>query len=295
MVTGSDISGILTDDEVLADLETKSPAVQAFCTRSAFVIFSAALLGPALFKKEMKEMKIFSYLLFLAVIVIVIITGYDLATFDKPIKEVIDFTEIMTPKPGHGAVSGLAILSVAFLFHMQVFPAYTQLEKKSTARFSKASAITIIICLFAYTALGVLCLLMFGSELESSFLHNMSRKPGYASLCIRLVFAGLLLVHIPYIFLPAKECILLIYFEHKQKFLSSHLDQKLAEQQEATKKRDKGEESEEEDETDPMVSQKQEPEARKRQRGDTINENDKDEESEGSDKNEGIEVETRTP
>jgi len=44
-----------------------------------------------------------------------------------------------------------------------------------------------------------------------------------------------------------------------------------------------------------MVSQKQEAEVRKRTRGDTINENDKDEESEGSDKNEGIEVETRTP
>merc|ERR1712150_416882 len=112
MVTGSDITGIMSEEEVLADLETKSPAVQAFCTRSAFVVFSAAILAPALFKKEMK---IFSYLLFLAVIVIVIITGYDLATLDKPISEVIDFTEVMSPKPGHGAISSLAILSVAFV------------------------------------------------------------------------------------------------------------------------------------------------------------------------------------
>ena len=118
MVTGNDIAGIMSDEEVLVDLETKSPAVQAFCTRSAFVIFSAAILAPALFKKEMKEMKIFSYLLFLAVVVIVIITGYDLATFDKPISEVIDFTEVMSVKPGHGAISSLAILSVAFVFHM---------------------------------------------------------------------------------------------------------------------------------------------------------------------------------
>ena len=91
MVTGDDISSILSEEEVLADLETKSPAIQAFCTRGAFVILSAALLGPVLFKKEMKEMKIFSYLLFLAVIVIIIVTAYDLATYDKPIKEVIDF------------------------------------------------------------------------------------------------------------------------------------------------------------------------------------------------------------
>ena len=80
MVTGDDVSGILSEEEVLADLETKSPAVQAFCTRSAFVVFSAALLGPALFKKEMKEMKIFSYLLFITIILTVIVTGYGLMT-----------------------------------------------------------------------------------------------------------------------------------------------------------------------------------------------------------------------
>lgn len=73
----------------------------------------------------MAEMKIFSYLLFLAVIVIVVITGYDLYMDDKPLSEILDVSEIMTPKPGHGAISSLAILSVAFIFHFQVFPAYT--------------------------------------------------------------------------------------------------------------------------------------------------------------------------
>jgi hypothetical protein len=211
---------------------------------------------------------------------------------------VIDAREVMTPKPGHGLVSSLAILSVAFIFHFQVFPAYTQLEKKSTARFAKASAITIGICLISYAALGVLCLFMFGAELKSSFLHNMSEKPGYASLCIRLVFAGLLLVHIPYIFLPAKECILLMYFERKQRFLSDHLEQKLAETLEATKKNDgDGEGSASEEETDPMIAGKQQEEAgaRKRSRGDTFTEEDKDEESDnsGKEQEEGLEVEGR--
>ena len=75
--------------------------------------------------------------------------------------------------------------------------------------------------------------------------------------------------------------------------MSSHLDQKLAEQQEAIKKRDKGEDSDPEEETDPMVCKNQESDVRQRQRGDTINEKDKDEESEGSEQNEGIEVEQR--
>lgn len=65
----------------------------------------------------MAEMKIFSYLLFIAVIVIIVITAYDLATDGKPLTEMLDVSEIMTPKPGHGAISSLAILSVAFMFH----------------------------------------------------------------------------------------------------------------------------------------------------------------------------------
>ena len=136
---------------------------------------------------------------------------------------------------------------------------------------------------------------MFGAELKSSFLHNMSEKPGYASLIIRLVFAGLLLVHIPYIFLPAKECILLMYFEHKQRFLSDHLEQKLAESLES-KKKDKGSDgSDAEDETDPMIGEKEGEGtgARKRSRGDAFTEDDKDEESDGKEQEEGLEVERR--
>ena len=115
---------------------------------------------------------------------------------------------------------------------------------------------------------------MFGGELESSFLHNMSEKPGWSSLIIRIVFAGLLLVHIPYIFLPAKECILLMYFEHKQEFLSQHLEQKLAESLDENKKQDKN--SDDEDENDPMIERGEQDAqgARKRSRGDTMTDGD---------------------
>ena len=138
---------------------------------------------------------------------------------------------------------------------------------------------------------------MYGEEVESSVLHNVSEKAGYASLFIRLAFCSILLVHIPYYFLPAKECILLMYFEHKQRFLSDHLEQKLAETLEATKKKEDkdGEASDSEEETDPMIAEKQGEGAgaRKRSRGDTFTEDDKDEESDGKEQEEGLEVEGR--
>ena len=97
---------------------------------------------------------------------------------------------------------------------------------------------------------------MFGSNLKSSFLHNFSDKEGYASYCVRVLFSGLLLVHIPYIFLPCKESIILMYFECKQRFLSNYLDQRLAEEHEATKKTEKEHESQEEDEKEVLIAKK---------------------------------------
>ena len=98
-------------------------------------------------------------------------------------------------------------------------------------------------------------MLTFGEELQSSVLHNLSEKPGYASLFIRLAFCSILLVHIPYYFLPAKECALLMYFEYGQRFLSAHLDQKLAENADVGKKNDEAG-GEGEGETDPLVAGK---------------------------------------
>ena len=75
-------------------------------------------------------------------------------------------------------------------------------------------------------------MLMYGEDVQSSILHNISERAGYASLFIRLAFCSIILVHIPYYFLPAKECLLLMYFEYKQRFLSEHLEEKLADAKE---------------------------------------------------------------
>lgn len=51
MATGPNISGIQDPEQVLEDLEGKSPYVQAFCSRGANVVAAAILLAPVLFKK----------------------------------------------------------------------------------------------------------------------------------------------------------------------------------------------------------------------------------------------------
>ena len=117
IVTGPDIAGIQSPEQVKIEIEGKNPYVRAFCSRASFVILAAILLGPVLFKKEIREMKLFAYLLFSAVIAVVAITGYDLWVDERSLSDLVAATDIMTPKPGHGLVSALAIMSLAFIFH----------------------------------------------------------------------------------------------------------------------------------------------------------------------------------
>jgi hypothetical protein len=54
---------------------------------------------------------------------------------------------------------------------------------------------------------------MFGNTLMSDVLLNMASRPGTASIILRLVFALLLVTHIPYVFFTTKEAALVILDE----------------------------------------------------------------------------------
>ena len=81
-------------------------------------MLAAVVLAPVLFKKEMREIKVFSYLLLIAVVAVIVLTGYELSTADgRSISEVIVDGKLMQAKPGHGLISALSIVSLAFIFH----------------------------------------------------------------------------------------------------------------------------------------------------------------------------------
>ena len=79
-----------------------------------------------------------------------------------------------------------------------------------------------------YALFGVLCLIQYGTEVESSVLRDFSKSSSTASLVIRLTFCAILLFHMPYYFIPVKESVHLMYYEYSRKFLSQHIDAKQA-------------------------------------------------------------------
>ena len=98
---------------------------------------------------------------------------------------------------------------------------------KSTHRFSISAGIAQAFCAVVYIALGLLCLAMFGSELQSNVLLNMSTRPGYASIFLRLIFSLVLVTHIPYIFFTVKEAYLVLIDEIWHNSVSEKLEAKI--------------------------------------------------------------------
>jgi hypothetical protein len=71
-----------------------------------------------------------------------------------------------------------------------------------------------------YICLGILSIYVFGSELHASVLKNVNEEDNVFSLIIRACFLVVLACHIPYVFFPTKESLLIMVDELQRKSMS---------------------------------------------------------------------------
>ena len=109
-----------------------------------------------------------------------------------------------------------------------VFPAYVELEKRSTERFTQASFFMSLIQGVIYVTASTICVLLFGSEISNDLLTNISSRQGTVSVLIRSSYCFLLLFHLPYFFFSVKEYVLVMIDEALNRSLSNNLEQKLS-------------------------------------------------------------------
>ena len=189
-------------------MSTRSYYLQILTMKTTYVLLAAIILAPILFKRHLHEIKVFSYLLFVAVIAFIFLVGFDLYDTTDYKNATFDAEMLLNPKPGFGIITSIDIFSVAFFYHVIVFPAYSSLSDRTTARFACSTIITNAFCGIIYVTLGILCLFLFGEDVEPDILKNMATRSGWSSFVLRTIFCLLLLVHIPYIFHPLKEAVL---------------------------------------------------------------------------------------
>jgi len=169
----------------------------------------------------MGEIPFLSYTLMSCVLLFIFLTGLDLAVGEEQVHPLKDFKY---PIRSYEIITSISILTVAFSYQTCVYPAYTAMQDKSTDKFLISSVINLVFCALVYTTLGLICLVMFGSELQSNVLLNMSTRPGYASILIRLIFSLVLTAHIPYIFFIVKESYLVLIDEIWHRSVSEKLE-----------------------------------------------------------------------
>ena len=102
-----------------------------------------------------------------------------------------------------------------FWYHPLFYSLYTSLRSRTAENSFKFAFFSSIFVFTMYILIGLLSLFIFGTDIESSFLNNISES--------KLIFKHLLLIlylvvsatHIPMVFFAGKEAILYIFLEIK--------------------------------------------------------------------------------
>ena len=111
-------------------------------------------------------------------------------------------------------VTGFNIIVLAYSYQFNLFPTYNSLgANKSNKTGLQASMIGVGLSFLIYISLGILTIYIFGSSLQSNVLTNVDEEQNIYSYIIRITFLVVLACHIPYVFFPTKEGLLIIFDE----------------------------------------------------------------------------------
>ena len=119
-------------------------------------------------------------------------------------------------------------MMMAFAIHFNLFPVFVELKSRSNWKFMQASIAAALFMFFSCSFLGICGSVMFGDDVDADFLRNLEQREGTVFIICRISFCLVLIVHVPYIFYAAKECLLVSYDEIVNGSLSKKIDAKLA-------------------------------------------------------------------
>jgi len=111
-------------------------------------------------------------------------------------------------------VTAMNITTVGYAYQTSLFPTYNSLgENRSDKNGLKTVTYSLCMTFSIYVSLAILSIYIFGTELHASVLQNVSAENNIYSLIIRIAFLVVLACHIPYVFFPTKESVLIMVDE----------------------------------------------------------------------------------
>lgn len=110
-------------------------------------------------------------------------------------------------------LTAVSIFIFAYSNQFMVFPAYAELENRTSTRFAWTSLWMILIYTTALIATAIIANMMFGKALQPDLLENLVLRSGSISIFIRIVYSLILILHLQYYFFAIKEYTLVMYDE----------------------------------------------------------------------------------
>lgn len=102
------------------------------------------------------------------------------------------------------------------------------MEPKTNMKGIQATSIALVFCVIVYLAFSFLAFVTYGDAINPSIFQNIKNDGTYLSVIIRIMFLTIFAFNVPFLFLPAKENILVLIEEVRNKSMSKAIMKKTA-------------------------------------------------------------------
>lgn len=195
-------------------------------SKNFYVLVLALSLLPFIFKREVKELKIISVMLFYSLFsfVIVLVINYLLkGSADNPDENHNIYYKL---KFDRGTVTSISIFLWAYSFQLILFPTYRSMKTKNTKNGMDSVKMNLFFLQLVIIPVAFASIYLYGSNIKTDILQNFGIvKTTWETYLLRIFFIIVVVCHIPFIFFVGKECFLTIVDEILRKSISKSLNQ----------------------------------------------------------------------
>ncbi len=113
-----------------------------------------------------------------------------------------------------------SIIVSSYGFILNLFPVYTSIEQRNNKKGYQASGSALAFSFIVYVTFSFLAYYCYGESIQPSIFDNIKSESSIGSYITRLLFLVIFICNIPFLFLPAKECILVMIDEIQNRTVS---------------------------------------------------------------------------
>ncbi|CDW85330.1 UNKNOWN [Stylonychia lemnae] len=211
---------------VFGDTSNSDYLIEYIVTTKVFYIVALyIILLPFVMKRSFKELKLTSILLIFGVISMLVI--FFAKAFFKSyfVNESDQKVEIYQKG---SIVDSIFIVLTAYGFILNFYPIFAQLEVRSNKNGYLSTLMAMLFCFITYLLFSYFAMETYGEYLNPNIFENIQVETNIPSYFIRFIFLAIFICNIPFIFLPGKECLLMMIDEALKNTISKQIEIRIA-------------------------------------------------------------------